>query len=222
MGVLRWQSMELTGTVVSLIVRGGWQLECVEITERLRDPRGLRRGGLSAAAFPRNLSANGARPRGFVRSAFYFFLSPSVNKFSYLKFFFKADRNNADYQPPAKRRLLSAVVRAEAKPYTLPLMYLLGIYYEAAAPVIEPLLRIRIQDWLAETKECWGNLLGIETEKFWKEDMKISVTEAFIQRSNALQRAEQKAQEEQERLRQREQISEQRRRDLVCSNICRL
>uniref|UniRef100_A0A3N7G174 Pinin/SDK/MemA protein domain-containing protein n=1 Tax=Populus trichocarpa TaxID=3694 RepID=A0A3N7G174_POPTR len=61
-----------------------------------------------------------------------------------------------------------------------------------------------------------GQLLGT-LEKFRKEDMKISGMEAFIQRSNALQRAEQKAHEERERLRQQEceQIAEQRRRDLT-------
>nr|TKR79452.1 hypothetical protein D5086_0000272190 [Populus alba] len=49
--------------------------------------------------------------------------------------------------------------------------------------------------------------------------MKVSGTEAFIQRSIALQRAEQKAHEEHERLRQQEceQIAEQRRRDLTLS-----
>uniref|UniRef100_A0A3N7ELH0 Pinin/SDK/MemA protein domain-containing protein n=1 Tax=Populus trichocarpa TaxID=3694 RepID=A0A3N7ELH0_POPTR len=58
---------------------------------------------------------------------------------------------------------------------------------------------------------------GFVRPKFRKEDMKISGMEAFIQRSNALQRAEQKAHEERERLRQQEceQIAEQRRRDLT-------
>ena len=37
-----------------------------QITERLRDPRGLRRGGFSGAV-PRNLAANGPRQRGFLR-----------------------------------------------------------------------------------------------------------------------------------------------------------
>uniref|UniRef100_A0A6N2KTI0 Uncharacterized protein n=1 Tax=Salix viminalis TaxID=40686 RepID=A0A6N2KTI0_SALVM len=55
--------------------------------KRLRDPRGLRRGGLSAAAtaaFPRNLSAN---------------------EFTAVQLVLYADRNNAEDQPPAKRRL---------------------------------------------------------------------------------------------------------------------
>ncbi|KAM2493451.1 hypothetical protein PS1_044851 [Malus domestica] len=64
-----------------------------EITERLRDPRGLRKGGLVAAG-PRNFAANGAgvRPRGFTRPA---------------------DRADAEDQRPAKRRLSSAVVKVE-------------------------------------------------------------------------------------------------------------
>ena len=37
-----------------------------QITERLRDPRGLRRGGFSGTG-PRNLAANGPRQRGFLR-----------------------------------------------------------------------------------------------------------------------------------------------------------
>ncbi|KAL6545770.1 hypothetical protein OROGR_009644 [Orobanche gracilis] len=62
-----------------------------EITERLRDPRGIRRGGLSGAG-PRNFATNGGRQRGFVRPA---------------------ERNDAEDQPPAKRRLSSAVVKVE-------------------------------------------------------------------------------------------------------------
>ena len=37
-----------------------------QITERLRDPRGLRRGGFSGTG-PRNLATNGPRQRGFLR-----------------------------------------------------------------------------------------------------------------------------------------------------------
>ncbi|XP_043712608.1 pinin-like [Telopea speciosissima] len=61
-----------------------------EITERLRDPRGLRRGALPANG-PRNF-ANGGRQRGLVRPA---------------------DRVGSDDQTLAKRRLSSAVVKLE-------------------------------------------------------------------------------------------------------------
>lgn len=44
----------------------------IQITERLRDPRGLRRGGLSGIS-PRNFAANGPRQRGFVRPVYLYF-----------------------------------------------------------------------------------------------------------------------------------------------------
>ncbi|KAG6782002.1 hypothetical protein POTOM_011388 [Populus tomentosa] len=93
---------------------------------------------------------------------------------------------------------------------------------EVETPVIEPVPRAlpRNQDprLVSRNKRMPGQLLGT-LEKFRKEDMKVSGTEAFIQRSIALQRAEQKAHEEHERLRQQEceQIAEQRRRDLTLS-----
>lgn len=46
----------------------------LQITERLRDPRGLRRGGLSSVSGTRNFAANGVRQqRGFVRPVCKFF-----------------------------------------------------------------------------------------------------------------------------------------------------
>eukprot|EP01018_Ginkgo_biloba_P003468 Gb_25266 [translate_table: standard] len=66
-----------------------------QITERLRDPRGLRRGGL-AGNNARNVGPSGVRTlgrgRGFVRNA---------------------DRLDSEEQPPAKKRLCSAVVKVE-------------------------------------------------------------------------------------------------------------
>ncbi|PKA49145.1 hypothetical protein AXF42_Ash010830 [Apostasia shenzhenica] len=61
-----------------------------------------------------------------------------------------------------------------------------------------------------------GQLLGT-LEKFREEDKQLSSTEAYLRRSDSLKRAEQKAREESERLRQqeREQIAEKRRRDLT-------
>ncbi|KAK2992805.1 hypothetical protein RJ640_009102 [Escallonia rubra] len=58
-----------------------------ELTERIRNPRGLRRGGASG---PRNFAANGGRQRGFIRPA---------------------ERTEAEDQPTPKRRLSSAVFK---------------------------------------------------------------------------------------------------------------
>ncbi|PQQ19277.1 pinin [Prunus yedoensis var. nudiflora] len=204
-----------------------------EITERLRDPRGLRKGGLAAAG-PRNFAANGARPRGFTRPA---------------------DRPDEE-QPPAKRRLSSAVVKVEDGEITenaeeakdvkkndtneeakadqsdrkLPNSQQSGWSrrdgnhgaakkdFEIPAPDHVPRVLPKEQDpsLVNRNKRMLGQLLGT-LEKFRKEDMQLSGTEAFMRRSNSLQRAEQRAREESEKLRQqeREQIAEKRRRDLT-------
>ncbi|BBG96104.1 protein-protein interaction regulator family protein [Prunus dulcis] len=204
-----------------------------EITERLRDPRGLRKGGLAAAG-PRNFAANGARPRGFTRPA---------------------DRPDEE-QPPAKRRLSSAVVKVEDGEITeiaeeakdgkkndtneeakadqsdrkLSNSQQSGWSkrdgnhgaakkdFEIPAPDHVPRVLPKEQDpsLVNRNKRMLGQLLGT-LEKFRKEDMQLSGTEAFMRRSNSLQRAEQRAREESERLRQqeREQIAEKRRRDLT-------
>ncbi|KAL5787539.1 hypothetical protein ACOSP7_004488 [Xanthoceras sorbifolium] len=207
-----------------------------EITERLRDPRGIRRGALSGVA-PRNFAANGARQRGFLRPA---------------------DRTDVEDQPPAKRRLLSAVVKLEDGEITEPEGEMKdekkkGVGIEAtgtasqsdrklsnlqqsgwsrrdghpkpakmddAIPIMEHVPRVLPKDedpsLVNRNKRMLGQLLGT-LEKFRKEDMQLSGTEAYRQRSSALQRAEQRAREESERLRQqeREQIAEKRRRDLT-------
>ncbi|XP_057976700.1 uncharacterized protein LOC131163897 [Malania oleifera] len=209
-----------------------------EITERLRDPRGLRRGGLAGGG-PRNFAANGARQRGFVRPA---------------------DRTGLEDQPPPKRRLSSAVVKVEdgeiiedvavTKDFQKESV-LDGTIENAAAanqgdrtasnlqqpsqyrgdgnrravkdfeaPVTEHVPRVLPKDVdpsvVNRNKRMLGQLLGT-LEKFRKEDMQLSGTEAYMRRSNSLQRAEQRAREESERLRQqeREQIAEKRRRDLT-------
>ena len=51
---------------LSLILFFNFKKKKNQITERLRDPRGLRRGGFSGTG-PRNLAANGPRQRGFLR-----------------------------------------------------------------------------------------------------------------------------------------------------------
>ncbi|XAR49408.1 hypothetical protein NMG60_11032603 [Bertholletia excelsa] len=205
-----------------------------EITERLRDPRGLRRGGFSGPG-PRNFSANGARQRGFVRPA---------------------ERTDSDDQPPPKRRLSSAIVKAgdghvgddsaeagesvkkdsaveddgggastgnqsekknsnwsrrvgnqrPSKPdFEVPTEHVPRVLPKNEDPSL-----------VNRNKRMLGQLLGT-LEKFRKEDMQLSGTEAYMRRSNSLQLAEQRAREESERLRQqeREQIAEKRRRDLT-------
>ncbi|KAJ4840667.1 hypothetical protein Tsubulata_022576 [Turnera subulata] len=216
-----------------------------QITERLRDPRGIRRGGAAVGGGAggggptRNFAANGARQRGFVR---------------------QADRNDAEDQPPAKRRLSSAVVKVEegeivedhreAKEVKQKLLAeeesiiadagnrdngkqsdpqqgawyrrdgsQRGLKKDVDIPVEHvPRVMPKNQDpsLVSRNKRMLGQLLGT-LEKFRKEDMKLSETEAFIQRSNALQRAEERAREESDRLRQqeREQIAEKRKRDLT-------
>ncbi|XP_022748561.1 pinin-like [Durio zibethinus] len=205
-----------------------------EITERLRDPRGLRRGGFSGAG-PRNFAANGARQRGFLRSA---------------------DRTDVEDQPPAKRRLSSAVVKVEdgeiiddaevAKDVSdtaiegsgavnetdrkLSTLQQSGwprrdgeqrpVKKDAEAPIAEHVPRILPKDedpsLINRNKRMLGQLLGT-LERFRKEDKQLSGSEAYMRRSNSLQRAEQRAREESEKLRQqeREQIAEKRRRDLT-------
>ncbi|KAI4299021.1 hypothetical protein L6164_032516 [Bauhinia variegata] len=209
-----------------------------EITERLRDPRGLRRGGLAGAG-PRNFASNGARQRGFVRPA---------------------DRNDSEDQPPNKRRLLSAVVKVEdgeipedadaekdARKKDSVREHISGTDTvdqsdrkpsnshqsrwsskesnqrtgnKASDIPTENTPRVLPKDndprLVNRNKRMLGQLLGT-LEKFKKEDMQLSGTEAYMRRSNALQRAEQRALEESERLRkqERELIADKRRRDLT-------
>ncbi|XVF00742.1 hypothetical protein REPUB_Repub04eG0027600 [Reevesia pubescens] len=205
-----------------------------EITERLWDPRGLRRGGLSGIN-PRNFAANGGRQRGFLRPA---------------------DRTDVEDQPPAKRRLSSAVVKVEdgeiiddaevAKEVSDTAVEGSGAVDESdrklstmppsgwsrrdgnqrplkkdvEGPISEHIPRVLPKDedpsLINRNKRMLGQLLGT-LERFRKEDKQLSGTEAYMRRSSSLQRAEERAREESEKLRQqeREQIAENRRRDLT-------
>ncbi|KAL4580648.1 hypothetical protein LXL04_016848 [Taraxacum kok-saghyz] len=206
-----------------------------EITERLRDPRGIRRGGLTGSG-PRNFAAGGpARQRGFVRPA---------------------DRNDAEDQPAPKRRLSSTVVKIEEgeivedtvdtskgddnkkdsamevagnaehqnnrKPsnWTRRDGTNRSFKMDSEVPPFENVPRVLPKDedpsLVNRNKRMLGQLLGT-LEKFRKEDVKLSGSEAYMKRADSLKRAEQRAREESERLRQqeREQIAEKRRRDLT-------
>ncbi|AEE29281.1 protein-protein interaction regulator family protein [Arabidopsis thaliana] len=203
-----------------------------EITERLRDPRGLRRGGFSNVA-PRNQGR-----RGFPRPA---------------------ERNDVEDEPPAKRRLSSAVVKVDGEDVSKDGEFPVdgngtqvkvgengtsdqsdkkqsGLHrgswsqrdaeqrrtnkrYEAfALPEPAPRVLPKNEDpkLVNRNRRMLGNLLGT-LEKFRKEDKQRSGTDAYARRTAALQRAEEKAREESERLRlqERENLTEKRRRDLT-------
>ncbi|XP_076947472.1 uncharacterized protein LOC143619421 [Bidens hawaiensis] len=199
-----------------------------EITERLRDPRGIRRGGGTGSG-PRNFAAAGPRQRGFVRPA---------------------DRNEED-QPAPKRRLSSTVVKieegeiveddvaatkgddgnkdaaAEVNQSNRKMSNWTrrdGVHraskMESEVPPSENVPRVIPKDedpsLVNRNKRMLGQLLGT-LEKFRKEDVKLSGSEAYMRRSDSLKKAEQRAREESERLRlqEREQIAEKRRRDLT-------
>lgn len=208
-----------------------------EITQRLRDPRGIRRGGISGAG-PRNFAVNGGRQRGFVRPA---------------------ERSEAEDQPPAKRRLSSAVVKVEEGEIEEGSEAAIDVEKKDAIAVPEAVEapdenvnqgERRPSNWsrrdsnqrpskmdfdippeqhvprvlpkdedpslVSRNKRMLGQLLGT-LERFRKEDMKLSGTEAYMRRSDSLKRAEQRAREESEKLRQqeREQLAEKRKRDLT-------
>ncbi|XP_013641537.2 pinin [Brassica napus] len=202
-----------------------------EITERLRDPRGIRRGGLSGAG-PRNQPR-----RGFLRPA---------------------ERNDVEDEPPAKRRLSSAVVKetqvegedvskvddgnethvsagengnSDLRDRKLD-GHRRGSWSQRDAehrgvkkgfeamelpePAPRNLPKNEDPKLVNRNRRMLGNLLGT-LERFRKEDKQLSGTDAYARRSAALQKAEQKAREESERLRlqERETLTEKRRRDLT-------
>ncbi|KAI7728458.1 hypothetical protein M8C21_027043 [Ambrosia artemisiifolia] len=189
-----------------------------EITERLRDPRGIRRGGGSGS---------GPRQRGFIRPA---------------------DRNEEDQPAPKRRLSSTVVKIEEGeiveddagaskgdgggKELTADNQNRKNSNWarrdgghrsfkmESEVPLSENIPRVIPKDedpsLVNRNKRMLGQLLGT-LEKFRKEDMKLSGSEAYMRRSDSLKKAEQRAREESERLRlqEREQIAEKRRRDLT-------
>ncbi|RLN15673.1 pinin [Panicum miliaceum] len=201
-----------------------------EITERLRDPRGLRRGAAGPGPGP---GPGGPRPlRGFVRPA------PGAE---------------SGDQPAQKRRLLSAVVKvdgaetneegekaAEAegreegsgaaeggdrravsngnfrRDGSLRMPRRVD-YNSLPEPAPRELPKNEDPNMVRRNKRMLGQLLVGTLEKFQQEDKKLSNSEAYLRRSETQRKAEQKVREESERLRQqeREQIAEKRKRDMM-------
>ncbi|TVU45507.1 hypothetical protein EJB05_04996, partial [Eragrostis curvula] len=196
-----------------------------EITERLRDPRGLRRGPGPGPG------PGGPRPlRGFARPA----------------------AESGD-QPPQKKRLLSAVVKvdgaadkeegaqdAETDGHAGdsgaaeggdrrgasnggfrrdggPRMPRRVDYNSLPEPAPRELPKSEDQTLVMRNRRMLGQLLVGTLEKFQQENKKLSNSEAFLRRSETQRKAEQKVREESERLRQkeREQIAEKRKRDMM-------
>lgn len=207
-----------------------------EITQRLRDPRGLRRG---APVSTNGSTAPTPRQRGFVRPA---------------------DKMDFEDQRAPKRRLSSAVVKVEdgeltedatgAKDVKEQALSVEGgtvptndidkrpmnpqqhggyrkdgnqrslrtkdVEVQAMEHVPRVLPKDEDPNLVKRNRRMLGQLLGT-LEKFREEDKHLSTSEAYLRRSDSLRRAEQRAREESEMLRQqeREQIAEKRRRDLT-------
>uniref|UniRef100_A0A0D9ZC47 Pinin/SDK/MemA protein domain-containing protein n=1 Tax=Oryza glumipatula TaxID=40148 RepID=A0A0D9ZC47_9ORYZ len=193
-----------------------------EISERLRDPRGLRRGAPAAAG------PGGPRPlRGFPR--------PAVDL--------------VDQSAP-KRRILSAVVKVEDTEAKEDVkkeaeaerpeggsaaaeggerrdggfrrdgsqrMPRRELDMSLPEPLPREFPKDEDQSLVKRNKRMLGKLLVGTLEKFQQEDKKLSNTEAYMRRSEVQRKADQKAREESERLRQqeREQAIEKRKRDMM-------
>ncbi|CAM6026986.1 unnamed protein product [Sphagnum balticum] len=211
-----------------------------EITERLRDPRGLRKGGL-----PGGIAQNSGLNAPLGRNA------------SHQGFIRRGEDFNIEDQPPKKRRLLSAVVKVEdeedtvaekekekegldeeqpekedaddendvadrrptlQRNYNTDDSHPLSSEQETlpAEPLPRVLPKTNDPNIAKRNRRMFGALIGT-LEKFRQEDKKLSGSEAFMRRTDSLKRAEQKAQEESERLRQqeREQLAERRKNDLM-------
>lgn len=204
-----------------------------EITERLKDPRGLRRG----LPYVRNAGIIGARPSGLQRGVMR-----------------KPDEPLLEDQPPPKR-ISSRVVKvtdekAERAGSDKPNEEVVNIAPEKRGgefaaealrqteieegevdrnrpgfrgPVsarrdyrrgfkeldnpVEPAPRVLIKEenpsQIKRNRRMFGTLLGT-LQKFAAEDAQLSSSDALTRRSDSLKRAELKAQEESERLRQQE------------------
>ncbi|XP_020257081.1 pinin-like isoform X1 [Asparagus officinalis] len=198
-----------------------------EITKRLRDPRGLRRPAPS-------VGPTGPRKRGAV-------VGPAVEdqpapkrrlSSAVVKLEDGEIKEDASGPKDSKEEHISEVAAVptgeNGKPRPNPQInsgsrrdgnpWMRKMDYDVIPT--EPIPRILPKNedprLVKRNRRMLGQLLGT-LEKFQEEDKQRSTTEAYMRRSDSLRRAEEKAREESERLRQqeREQIAEKRRRDLT-------
>ncbi|XP_020591836.1 pinin isoform X2 [Phalaenopsis equestris] len=199
-----------------------------EITERLRNPRGVRR----AAA-----SAGGSRIRGVIRPAPESEEQPvSKRRLSSAVVKVDGEESKNDNAEAGDLQVQDTAVEVGASSGGESARLRSGsgqinggfrrdgnvrlrkMDYDAIPTETVPRVLPKEDDpnLVKRNRRMLGQLLGT-LEKFREEDKQLSSTEAYMRRSDSLKRAEQKAREESERLRQqeREQISEKRRRDLT-------
>ncbi|CAN6287124.1 unnamed protein product [Urochloa humidicola] len=190
-----------------------------EINERLRDPRGLRRGVPGAGPGP-----GGPRPlRGFVR--------PPAQKRRLLSAVVKVDgaETNEEGEKAAEaegredgsgaaeggdRRGVSNGGFRRDGGLRMPRRV---DYNSLPEPAPRELPKNEDPNMVKRNRRMLGQLLVGTLEKFQQEDKKLSNSEAYLRRSETQRKAEQKVREESERLRQKEkeQLEEKRKRDMM-------
>ncbi|CAM8977857.1 unnamed protein product [Rhodiola kirilowii] len=193
-----------------------------EISQRLRDPRGLRRGGKSFVSSNRGQVRPADRNHSNDQPPLKRRLSSAVVKV-------EEGEITEEGEVPKDAELNSqpnsdsaALASNHPKAYGLqqkdnyPRTGRMDFDLPPTEYVPRVLPKNEDPSLVNRNKRMLGQLLGT-LEKFRKEDMKLSGTEAHMRRSTSLQKAEQRAREESERLRQqeREQLAEKRKRDLT-------
>ncbi|KAL3382441.1 hypothetical protein AABB24_002128 [Solanum stoloniferum] len=210
--------------------------ELFELNRQQReDARGLRRGGFSGGG-PRNFVANGGRQRGVVRPAERNDsedqpapkrrISSAVVKIEEGEI--AEDVSGAPRDANKEESIVEASPKEAPANHNerKPSNWLRRDGYQRPSkmdfdiPPPEPVPRVLPKNedpkLVSRNKRMLGQLLGT-LEKFRKEDMQLSGTEAYMRRSDSLKRAEQRVREDSEKLRQqeREQLDEKLKRDLT-------